>query len=132
MGSLRNEPILEGLVTEAWDPADADLDRRTTGELVALMNDADASMPEAVARAHDALVATIESVVAAFARGGRLVYVGAGTPGRLALAEVDRALGDAGGDPRVAIVMLRADLDASTARARLDDAGGVLREALDP
>jgi N-acetylmuramic acid 6-phosphate etherase len=87
MGSLSNEPVLEGLVTEAWDPADAELDRRTTGELVSLMNDADATVPAAVARAHGALVPTIDAVVAAFACGGRLVYVGAGTSGRLALAD---------------------------------------------
>jgi N-acetylmuramic acid 6-phosphate etherase len=45
-------------------------------------------------------------------------------------AEVDSALTDADGDTKVAIVSLLAGVDASTARARLDDAGGNVREAL--
>jgi N-acetylmuramic acid 6-phosphate etherase len=85
--TLRNDPDLDGLETEAWDAAGADLDLRSTGELVSLMNEADSSVPEAVARAHDALVAAIDAIVACLARGGRLVYVGAGTSGRLALVD---------------------------------------------
>jgi N-acetylmuramic acid 6-phosphate etherase len=45
---------------------------------------------------------------------------------------VDAALADAGGDAKVAIVTLLADVDAATARARLDAAGGVVRKALEP
>jgi N-acetylmuramic acid 6-phosphate etherase len=85
--TLRNDPDLDGLETEAWDAAGADLDLRSTGELVSLMNEADSSVPEAVARAHDALVAAIDAIVACLARGGRLVYAGAGTSGRLALVD---------------------------------------------
>ncbi len=84
MESLRNEPGLGKLATEAWDSAGADLDLRSTAELVSLMNDADATVPGAVARAHDALVGAIEAVTSSLERGGRLVYVGAGTSGRLA------------------------------------------------
>jgi len=48
------------------------------------MNDADATVPAAVARAHDALVEAIDAIAERLERGGRLVYVGAGTSGRLA------------------------------------------------
>jgi N-acetylmuramic acid 6-phosphate etherase len=46
--------------------------------------------------------------------------------------EVDAALDAAGGDAKVAIVMLLAATDAATARTRLEDAGGVVRKALAP
>jgi N-acetylmuramic acid 6-phosphate etherase len=44
--------------------------------------------------------------------------------------EVERALGEAGGEAKVAIVSLVADVDAEAARARLDAAGGNVRLAL--
>ena len=46
--------------------------------------------------------------------------------------EVDAALDAAGGDAKVAIVMLLAATDAATARTRLEDAGGIVRKALTP
>jgi N-acetylmuramic acid 6-phosphate etherase len=78
---------LGDLATESWDPAGADLDLRSTDELVALMGAADATVPAAVALAHDAVVQAIDGVAARLEAGGRLIYVGAGTSGRLALAD---------------------------------------------
>jgi N-acetylmuramic acid 6-phosphate etherase len=46
--------------------------------------------------------------------------------------EVDATLDAAGGDAKVAIVMLLAATDAATARTRLEDAGGTVRKALTP
>src|SRR5712692_10480138 len=74
----------EQLGTEARDAAGADLDLRSTLELVELMNAEDTTVPAAVASAAPAIAALIEDVAARLARGGRLVYVGAGTSGRLA------------------------------------------------
>jgi N-acetylmuramic acid 6-phosphate etherase len=78
---------LDELPTEAWDPEGADLDLRSTRELVDLMNAADASIPAAVASAAGAIGAAIDAVAARLAAGGRLVYVGAGTSGRLAVVD---------------------------------------------
>ena len=61
-----------------------DLETRTTRELVALLNAEDATVASAVAEAGDALAAAIEQIAGRIAGGGRLVYVGAGTSGRLA------------------------------------------------
>jgi N-acetylmuramic acid 6-phosphate etherase len=72
------------LGTEARDAAAADLDLRSTAELVELMNAGDATVPAAVAAAGPAIAALIDDVAARLALGGRLVYVGAGTSGRLA------------------------------------------------
>ena len=74
----------DALGTEARDPANADLDLRSTAELVGLMNHQDATVPGAVAAAGSQIVGAVDAIAARFAAGGRLVYVGAGTSGRLA------------------------------------------------
>jgi N-acetylmuramic acid 6-phosphate etherase len=78
---------LDELPTEAWDPEGADLDLRSTRELVDLMNAQDAAVPAAVAGAAGAVAAAIDAIAARLASGGRLVYVGAGTSGRLAVVD---------------------------------------------
>jgi N-acetylmuramic acid 6-phosphate etherase len=75
---------LDGLVTEAANASSADLDLRSTRELVGLLNREDATVARAVGAASEALAAAIDAVAARLAAGGRLVYVGAGTSGRLA------------------------------------------------
>ncbi len=72
------------LGTEARDTAGADLDLRSTRELVELMNAEDATVATAVAGAAAEIAALIDAVVARLRGGGRLVYAGAGTSGRLA------------------------------------------------
>ncbi len=62
----------------------ADLDLRPTRELVRLMSDEDARVPAAVAAAGDEIAGAIDAIAERIARGGRLVYVGAGSSGRLA------------------------------------------------
>jgi N-acetylmuramic acid 6-phosphate etherase len=62
----------------------ADLDLRSTRELVRLLNDEDRTVPGAVAAASDAIASAIDAIVDRLSLGGRLVYVGAGTSGRLA------------------------------------------------
>jgi N-acetylmuramic acid 6-phosphate etherase len=78
----RVEAITEGRVEEH-----ADLDLRPTRELVELMNDEDATVAAAVRDAAGPLAAAIDGIVKRMERGGRLVYVGAGTSGRLAAVD---------------------------------------------
>jgi N-acetylmuramic acid 6-phosphate etherase len=72
------------LATEAWNADGLDLDLRSTRELVALMNSEDTRVPAAVAEAADAIAAAIDAIAERLQGGGRLIYVGAGTSGRLA------------------------------------------------
>jgi N-acetylmuramic acid 6-phosphate etherase len=74
----------EQLDTEARDAAGADLDLRSTAELVTLMNAGDATVPAAVAGAAPAVAELVDALADRLAGGGRLIYVGAGTSGRLA------------------------------------------------
>jgi N-acetylmuramic acid 6-phosphate etherase len=75
---------LDELVTEAANAAADDLDLRSTRELVELVNAEDATVPGAVGAASAEIGAAIDAIVARLEAGGRLVYVGAGTSGRLA------------------------------------------------
>jgi N-acetylmuramic acid 6-phosphate etherase len=74
----------EQLDTEARDAAGADLDLRSTAELVELMNAGDATVPAAVGGATLAIAELIDAIADRLKGGGRLIYVGAGTSGRLA------------------------------------------------
>jgi N-acetylmuramic acid 6-phosphate etherase len=78
---------LEGLDTEAQGADARDLDLRTTGELVALMNELDAAIPAAVGATAGALTDAIDAIVDRLRAGGRLVYVGAGSSGLQAAAD---------------------------------------------
>jgi N-acetylmuramic acid 6-phosphate etherase len=73
----------DDLVTEGR-LAETDYDRLSTEELVSLMNRQDALVPDAVAAVGDKLAGVVDAVVERLRAGGRLVYVGAGTSGRLA------------------------------------------------
>ena len=77
----------ERLATERVDPRSADLDRLSPLRIARLMNRADRRAVHAVGRAAPAIARAIELIVRALSRGGRLVFVGAGTSGRLGVIE---------------------------------------------
>lgn len=87
--ALTSVPAVDGdetgrLPTEGHRTDLADLDLRSARELVSLINAQDATVAGAVGAAADGLADAIEAIVDRLRRGGRLVYVGAGTSGRLA------------------------------------------------
>jgi N-acetylmuramic acid 6-phosphate etherase len=71
------------LLTEAGGDPTAGYERRSTAELVELMNAADSAVPEAVAAASASIASAIDAIVERLRRGGRLVYVGAGSSGAI-------------------------------------------------
>lgn len=75
------------LLTEQRNRASLSIDRMTIGASVDLINAEDATVPVAVAAAKKDIVKAIELVVAAFRAGGRLIYIGAGTSGRLGVID---------------------------------------------
>jgi N-acetylmuramic acid 6-phosphate etherase len=78
---------MDHLQTEARNPASHRLDELTPAELVALMNREDAKVAAAVGTQAAAVARAIEVVAGRLAKGGRLVYVGAGTSGRLGVLD---------------------------------------------
>jgi N-acetylmuramic acid 6-phosphate etherase len=83
---------LAHLQTEQHRPELVDLDLRSTAELVALMADDHAMAVAAVVAAADDIAAAIDAVAARLQRGGRLMYVGAGTAGRLGVLDAAECL----------------------------------------
>ncbi|WP_121701254.1 N-acetylmuramic acid 6-phosphate etherase [Streptomyces sp. E5N298] len=78
---------LETLTTEAFRPELAEIDQLPTLDIARLMNGEDATVPAAVAERLPEIAAAIDAVAARMARGGRLVYAGAGTAGRLGVLD---------------------------------------------
>ncbi|MGA7933162.1 MAG: N-acetylmuramic acid 6-phosphate etherase [Kovacikia sp.] len=75
------------LLTEQANPESHNLDQLSSVELVDLFNREDARVIAAIAAARTPLAETIDRIAAAIHQGGRLVYVGAGTSGRLGVLD---------------------------------------------
>jgi N-acetylmuramic acid 6-phosphate etherase len=75
------------LLTEQRLPQSMNLDAMTIPQAIALMNEQDRIAVEAVEKEKTKIAAAIELVVAAFMQGGRLIYFGAGTSGRLGVLD---------------------------------------------
>jgi len=97
--------------TETARPDLADLDLRSTRDLVRLLNDEDATVPAAVAEAGDALAIAIDAIVERMRRGGRLIYAGAGTSGALAALDASEC-GSTFGSPPGEVLAVVAQEDA--------------------
>ncbi|GAB1336307.1 N-acetylmuramic acid 6-phosphate etherase [Streptomyces sp. E-15] len=78
---------LASLTTEAFRPELADIDRLPTLDIARLMNGEDTGVPAAVAAQLPRIAAAVDAVAERMARGGRLVYAGAGTAGRLGVLD---------------------------------------------
>ena len=77
--------------TEARNPRASKLDTLTTREILELMNDEDATVPAAVRRAIPDIERAVDAIVDALSRGGHVIYVGAGTSGRLGVLDASEA-----------------------------------------
>src|SRR6202451_1664040 len=75
---------LRRLDTEKTNSASTDLDRKSSLEIARIINAEDAKVAPAVKRALPQIAQAIDLIAAALKRGGRLIYVGAGTSGRIA------------------------------------------------
>lgn len=75
------------LTTEQRNPRSQRLDQSSIAEAFDVINAEDATVPAAVAAARPEICRAIELVVSAFESGGRLIYVGAGTSGRLGVLD---------------------------------------------
>ncbi|MEV5240995.1 N-acetylmuramic acid 6-phosphate etherase [Streptomyces cinnamoneus] len=78
---------LATLTTEAFRPELADIDQLSTHDIAAIMNAEDATVAGAVAGRLPEIAAAIDATAARMARGGRLLYAGAGTAGRLGVLD---------------------------------------------
>ncbi|WP_329328236.1 N-acetylmuramic acid 6-phosphate etherase [Streptomyces luteogriseus] len=107
---LRTE--LESLTTEAFRPELADIDRLPTLDIARLMNGEDATVAGAVAARLPQIAAAIDAVAERMARGGRLVYAGAGTAGRLGILDASECPPTFNTDPSRVVGLIAGGPDA--------------------
>lgn len=91
------------LATEARNPASAELDRMSTIEFVRLVNSEDRKLADAVADQATQIAEAIDLVAARLSAGGRLIYVGAGTSGRLGVLDAAECPPTFNADPQQVI-----------------------------
>lgn len=87
--------------TEQRNPRSRGLDLKSTREILRIINREDARVPRAVARELPRITRAVDAIARALGRGGRLIYVGAGTSGRLAMLDAAECPPTFGISPRV-------------------------------
>ncbi|OWF80079.1 N-acetylmuramic acid 6-phosphate etherase [Yersinia frederiksenii] len=78
---------LGALISESRNPATMELDKLSTLEMLARINDEDRKVPEAIRLVIPAIARAVDLAAAALKQGGRLIYLGAGTSGRLGVLD---------------------------------------------
>lgn len=106
--------VVSRLATEQNDRRFGRLDEMSVSEIVATMNQADHVVPDAIQRALPSISAAISAAEVGFAAGGRIIYLGAGTSGRLGVLDAaecpptfqtapERVVGVIAGGPRAVV-----------------------------
>jgi N-acetylmuramic acid 6-phosphate etherase len=92
--------------TEQRNPASMNLDQMSIAEILELMNDQDRQIPQAIYQALPDIKQLIEAVVASFNSGGRLIYIGAGTSGRLGILDAAECVPTFGTPPEMVVGLI--------------------------
>jgi len=92
--------------TELRNPASKKLDRMTARELVRLMNREDGKVARAVGRESAAIARAMDAIVGAIRKGGRLIYVGAGSSGRMGVLDAAECPPTFGTSPKLVLALI--------------------------
>ncbi|EPD57067.1 N-acetylmuramic acid 6-phosphate etherase [Streptomyces sp. HGB0020] len=123
---------LETLTTEAFRADLAEIDRLPTLEIARLMNGEDTTVPAAVAERLPEIAAAIDAVAERMARGGRLIYAGAGTAGRLGVLDASECPPTFNTDPDQVVGLIAGGPDAMvTSVEGAEDSAQLARDDLD-
>jgi N-acetylmuramic acid 6-phosphate etherase len=95
------DDLFDPRLTEQRSPRTRDIDLASPLEIVDLINAEDRAVPDAVRAEREAIARAIEIAVECFKRGGRLIYVGAGTSGRLGVLDAAECPPTFGSDPEM-------------------------------
>lgn len=99
-------------ITEQENPRSQHLSSQSTVEIVALMNDEDATVAEAVKRVLGDVVKAVDETVARLENGGRLFYTGTGTSGRLGVLDASECPPTFGVSPEMVQGVIAGGYDA--------------------
>lgn len=107
--------FLDPRLTERRNPRTTAIDLASAAEIVDLLHAEDRRVPDAVYAARDRIARAIDLAVDAFNRGGRLVYVGAGTSGRLGVLDAAECPPTFGSPPELVVGVIAGGVPALTA-----------------
>ena len=96
---MSTQQTLSEKTTESVDPAYSQLDTMSTADIALAMNRAEASVPDAIHATLPSIISAIDAIVAAMRNGGRLIYIGAGTSGRLGVLDASECPPTFSSDP---------------------------------
>ena len=94
-------PPLDPRITERRNPRTAEIDLASPLEIVELINAEDRTVADAVASQREPIARAVEMAERAFRAGGRLIYAGAGTSGRLGVLDASECPPTFGTDPEM-------------------------------
>ncbi|ERT13824.1 N-acetylmuramic acid 6-phosphate etherase [Photorhabdus temperata] len=97
---------LNSMVTESRNPASTCIDTLTTLEMLQIINDEDKKVALAVEQTLPQIAATVDKIAEAFRQGGRLIYIGAGTSGRLGILDASECPPTYGSRPEQVIGLI--------------------------
>ncbi len=92
--------------TEQRNPASKNLDRMTAREIVRLMNREDGKVAVAVGRELPAIARAVDAIVDGIRKGGRLIYVGAGSSGRMGVLDAAECPPTFGTSPKLVVALI--------------------------
>lgn len=126
------------MLTESQNPRTTDIDSLPTLEIVQRINDEDAKIAAAVQQVLPQIAQAVDAIAERMARGGRLIYVGAGTSGRLGILDAVECVPTFNTDPSQVVGLIAGGYGAivRSVEGAEDDADGgradVLALALTP
>jgi N-acetylmuramic acid 6-phosphate etherase len=106
------DDFLDSRLTERRNPRSATIDTASALEIVDLIGAEDSTVPSAVARAREDIARAIDLIETAFRAGGRLLYVGAGTSGRLGVLDAAECPPTFGTPPEMVVGIIAGGLPA--------------------
>ena len=106
--------ILASYTTEQQNQASLDIDSKNSLEIVSIINREDKKIPLAIEKILPQIAALVDDIVAAFNKGGRLFYIGAGTSGRLGVLDASECPPTYGVDPTMVQGLIAGGREALT------------------
>jgi N-acetylmuramic acid 6-phosphate etherase len=139
---MTNRDFTDPRATEQRNPRTERIDLASSLEIVDLMNAEDQIVPAAVRGERERIASAIELIVDAFRSGGRLLYIGAGTSGRLGVLDAAECPPTFGTDPKMVVGVIAggygalvksvegAEDDVNTGAAAIDTANVTKRDVV--
>ncbi|GMQ45552.1 N-acetylmuramic acid 6-phosphate etherase [Vibrio sp. 10N] len=112
---MTNDALLNALsqlVSEGRNPETMDIDLLSSEQILVRMNQQDSLVPLAVEKVIPEIAEAVDAITHAFKQGGRLLYVGAGTSGRLGVLDASECPPTFGTDPEMVVGIIAGGKDA--------------------